>query len=100
MEVKSMAKETIADLTTNKFNQLIDNFISREDDRIEPGTFLMAASELERKRPLKEVDLTGRVINGEVIFDTPTPFPVAPNTVFVGDLKMTLKLRIENNERL
>jgi hypothetical protein len=30
-----MAKETIGDLTTDEFNQLIDHFIAREDDRIE-----------------------------------------------------------------
>jgi hypothetical protein len=33
-----MKKETISDLTTDEFNPLVENFIDREDDRIEPST--------------------------------------------------------------
>ncbi len=91
-----MTKETIEDLTTDEFNQLVDGFIAREDDRIEPSTFLKAVAELEQKRAVKEVELTGVMINGQIIFDTPAPLPVGANTVYVGDLKMTLKLRVHN----
>ncbi len=90
-----MAKETIGDLTTDEFNQLVENFIDREDDRIEPTTFLKAMAALERKRGTKEVELTGRVVNGEIIFDTPTPLPVIKNTLYIGDTKVTLRLRVE-----
>lgn len=91
--VTMMSKETIEDLTTDEFNQLVDGFIAREDDRIEPSTFLMAVAELEQKRAVKEVELTGVVINDQIIFDKPAPLPVSANTIYVGDLKMTLKLR-------
>ncbi len=80
-----MAKETIGDLTTDEFNQLIDNFIAREDDRIEPSTFLKAVAELERKRAVKEVELTGRMVNGDILY--------------VGDTKVTLRLRAEGDEQ-
>ncbi|MGH9838319.1 MAG: hypothetical protein ACREEM_06010 [Blastocatellia bacterium] len=43
-----MAKETMEDLTTDECNQLIDNFIAREDDRIEPTTFLKAMKEIRQ----------------------------------------------------
>ena len=92
-----MAKETIGDLTTDEFNQLIDNFITREDDRIEPSTFLKAMAELERRRTVKEVELTGSVVNGEVIFDTPAPLPVGTSTLYVGDTKVMLRLRVSSN---
>jgi hypothetical protein len=36
------------------------------------------------------------MVNGQIIFDTPAPLPVGANTVYVGDLKMTLKLRLHN----
>lgn len=88
-----MAEETIQDLTTEDFNQLVEGFIAREDDRIEPSVFLKAVVELERKRAIKEVELTGQVVNGEVIFDTPAPLPVETNTLYVGDTKVTLRLR-------
>ena len=45
-----MTKETIADLSTEEFKELVENFIQREDDRIEPSTFLKAMEELERQR--------------------------------------------------
>jgi hypothetical protein len=89
-----MIEETIQDLTTEDFNQLVEGFIAREDDRIEPSVFLKAIVELERKRAIKEVELTGQVINGEVIFDAPAPLPVEANTLYVGDTKVTLKLRL------
>ena len=89
-----MEKETLADLTTDEFDQLIDDFIAREDDRIEPSTFLLAMAELERKRAIREVELTGSLVNGQIIFDTPAPLPVGANTVYVGELKMTLRLRV------
>ncbi len=92
-----MEKQTIEELTTEEFNQLVNRFMEREDDRIEPSTFLRAAAELEARRTSREVELTGRVINGEVVFDLPAPLPVATNTIYVGDLKMRLKLRVLPN---
>jgi len=91
-----MAEEMIEELTTDEFNQLIDGFIAREDDRIEPSVFLNAMAELERGRAVREVELTGSVVNGEVIFDTPSPLPVENNTLYVGNLKLTFKLRLDD----
>jgi len=93
-----MAKETFEELSTSEFNQLVDEFITREDDRIEPSTFLKAVAELERRRAAREVELTGRVVNGEIIFDTPAPLPVETNTLYVGDTKVTLRLRLNSND--
>jgi hypothetical protein len=45
-----MSEESIQDLTTEDFNRLIDDFVAREDDRIEPSVFLTAMAELERAR--------------------------------------------------
>lgn len=89
-----MEKETLAELTTDEFNQLIDGFIARADDRLEPATFLSAMAELEQRRAVREIELTGSFVNGQIIFDTPAPLPVGANTVYLGDLKMTLKLRL------
>ena len=57
-------------------------------------------AELERARAVKEVELTGRVVNGEIIFDTPAPLLVEPNTLYIGDTKVTLKLRAARSENL
>ena len=93
-----MAKETFEELSTDEFNQLVDEFITREDDRIAPSTFLKAVAKLERRRTAREVELTGRVVNGEVIFDTPAPLLVETNTLYVGDTKVRLRLRSNSND--
>jgi hypothetical protein len=43
-----MSEETTQHLTTEEFNQLVDDFVAREDDRIEPSVILTAMAELER----------------------------------------------------
>ena len=91
-------KETLAELTTAEFDQLIENFIDRDDDRIEPTTFLMALAELEQRRAVREVELTGSIVNGQFVFDTPAPLPVSANSVTVGDLKMILHMRQSPND--
>ena len=91
-----MTKETIADLSTEEFKELMDNFIQREDDRIEPSTFLKAMEELEQQRAEKKIELTGRWENGEIIFDEPAPVPVERNTIFIGEAQVILKIREVN----
>ena len=92
-----MQKETISDLTTAEFNQMVETFIDREDDRIEPSTFLKAIAELEHQHSVKSVELTGQVVNGTVIFDTPAPLPVVNNTFYIGDTKVKLILQMDNS---
>lgn len=53
-----MQKETLAELTTDEFDQLLEGYITREDDRIEPSVFLSALAELEQRRTLNEVELS------------------------------------------
>ena len=43
-----------------------------------------------------DLELSGRVVNGEIIFDTPAPLPVSNSTLYVGDTKITLRLRVES----
>jgi hypothetical protein len=92
-----MAHESIGDLTTSEFDQLIENFITREDDRITPSVFLTVMAELERRQAIQEVELTGRVVNGDVVFDTPAPLLVETNTIYVGDTRVKLKLWAEHD---
>jgi len=86
-------KKTIADLTTEEFNELIDGFIQREDDRIEPSTFLKAVAELERERAREVIEITGKLVDGEIIFDEPAPLPVGRSSIFFGDTQIVMKIR-------
>ena len=53
-----MGKETLAELTTDEFNQLLEGYLTRADDRIEPSAFLSALAELEQH----EIELSGSVV--------------------------------------
>ena len=88
-----MSKETFEELSVEEFDDLIENFINRGDDRIELSTFLEAMAEIEKEKTPRIVELSGEFANGEVIFDTPSPLTVQDNEIIVGDEKIVLKLR-------
>jgi hypothetical protein len=77
-----------------EFDELIEQFIERGEDKVTLPTFLSVMAEVAEQRKAHEVELTGSVVNGELIFDTPTRLPVAVNTIYVGDTKIVLKLRV------
>jgi hypothetical protein len=58
-----MAKETIEDLTTEEFDRLIDNFIAREDDRIEPSTFLKAMREAAQMTSATMEEISEQIVH-------------------------------------
>jgi hypothetical protein len=76
-----------------EFDELVEHFIERGKDRVTPQTFLQVMADVAAQRSQHEVELSGRVVNGEIIFDLPAPLPVATNTLYVGETKITLKLR-------
>jgi hypothetical protein len=49
-----MTHETVGDLTTSEFDQLIEDFILREEDRIPPSAFLTAMAKLEQRHGLQD----------------------------------------------
>jgi uncharacterized protein with ParB-like and HNH nuclease domain len=88
-----MSKGTFEELSVEEFDDLIENFINRGDDRIELSTFLEAMAEIEKEKTLRIVELSGKFTNGEVIFDALSPLTVQNNEIIVGDTKIVLKLR-------
>jgi hypothetical protein len=88
-----MDDKTIATMNDAEFDALVEHFIERGEDRVTPRTFLQVMTDVAEQRSQHEVELSGRVVNGEIIFDLPAPLPVATNTLYVGETKITLKLR-------
>jgi hypothetical protein len=52
-------------------------------------------ADIAEERSQREVELSGRIINGEIIFDQPAALPVGASTLYVGDTKVKLNLRVE-----
>jgi hypothetical protein len=81
-------------MNEEEFDALVEQFIERGEDKVTLPTFLRVMADIAEQRARREVELTGRIVNGDVIFDTPTPLPVAHNTIYIGDTKIVLKLRV------
>jgi hypothetical protein len=94
-----MAEKTIANMNDEEFDALVEQFIERGEDKVTLPTFLEVMADLAEQRKQREVELTGRVVNGEVLFDLPAVLPVGKNTLYVGDTKVILKLRVDSDER-
>ena len=92
-----MAKKTIASMSDREFDELLEQFIERGEDKITLPTFLQVMSEIAAQRKPHEVELSGRLVNGEVIFDSPTPLVVDKSTIYIGDTKVKLNLRVDGN---
>jgi hypothetical protein len=83
-------------MTGEEFDQLVEQFIERGEDKMSLPTFLQVMSDIAAQRKQREVELSGRLVNGEVIFDSPAPLVVDKNTIYVGDTKVTLNLRVDS----
>ena len=92
-----MDDKTIATMNDAEFDALVEHFIERGEDRVPPQTFLQVMMDVAEQRSQHEVELSGRVVNGEIIFDLPAPLAVGTNTLYVGETKITLKLRMESS---
>ncbi len=91
-----MDDKTIATMDEAEFDVLVEHFIKRGEDRVMPQTFLQVMTDVAAQHSQHEVELSGRVVNGEIIFDVPASLPVSNNTLYVGDTKITLRLRTES----
>lgn len=91
-----MDNKTLATMDEDEFDGLIENFIIRGEDHVTPQTFLQVMQDVAEQHSQHEIELSGRVINGEIIFDLPAALPVNTNTLYVGNTKVKLKLRVEN----
>jgi hypothetical protein len=80
-----------------EFDELLARFIERGEDKITLPTFLQIMSDVAAQRKPHEVGLSGRLVNGEVIFDSPAPLVVEKNTIYVGDTRVKLNLRVDGD---
>jgi hypothetical protein len=85
-----MDDKTIATMNDAEFDALVDRFIERGEDQMTPRTFRQVMAEDAEQRSQPEMELSGRVVNGEIIFDLPAPLPVGAHTLYAGDTKIKL----------
>jgi len=76
----SQPSKRIGDMTTDEFNQLVDNFITREDDRIEPSALL------------KEIIQVTLTTTEEIYEQIVKPLPAAERLRSVGKIVYDLSI--------
>jgi len=83
---------------TEEWRQALNHFIEREadtEDALPGADFFAALAAIEAQRTPKVVELSGKIVGEEVVFDAPAPLPVEKNVIDLGDLRIVLKLRVE-----
>jgi hypothetical protein len=73
-------------MTTDEFNQLVDNFITREDDRIEPSALL------------KEIIQMTLTTTEEIYEQIVKPLPAAERLRLVGKIVYDLSIQATEGE--
>jgi len=66
-----MNNKTIATMNEDESNALVDGFIEHGGAQMMPQTFLQVMADIADQRSRREVELSGRIVNGEIIFDQP-----------------------------
>lgn len=72
-----MDDKTITTMNDEEFAEMVEHFIARGEDQVTPQTFLQVMTDVDEERSQREVELSGRIVNGEIIFDLPALLPVA-----------------------
>lgn len=83
-------------MTADEFDQLVDQSIGRGEGKMTLPTFLRVISDIAAQAQQREVELSGRLVNGVVTLDNPDPLVVERNTIYVSDSEVKLKLRVED----
>jgi Ca2+-transporting ATPase len=69
---KALTGTELDAMSEEEFDDLIEHFINRGQDKIELPTFLQVMADLADKKKQREIELSGQVVDGEFIFDVPT----------------------------
>jgi hypothetical protein len=85
-------------IEVTEFNQLVEQFIEREDpNAISAEALDQAARQQLEQAVTTRVELTGTVREGQITFDPPAnaPILVRGNELVIGGLRVVVKLRPE-----
>jgi hypothetical protein len=91
-------KKVLDGIQATEFNQLIEQFIERDDpDALSAAALDQAARQQLEQVTTTRVELTGIVREGQIAFDPSTDAPIITrgNELVIGGLHVVVKLRPE-----
>ncbi|MCI0697255.1 hypothetical protein L0337_35285 [candidate division KSB1 bacterium] len=82
--------KTLADLSEEEFDLMLDNMSKPEYDALTSEEFFKILAAIDAADSL---ELTARVENGQLVFEQPAPLPVNLNSILIGTKRIVIKLR-------
>lgn len=67
--------KTLEDLTTEEFEQLLDDFIEREDEEMGASTFFAALELIDKERRREIIDVEGEILDGKLVLSLSKEIP-------------------------
>lgn len=88
-----METKTLADMSEEEFDALLDKIESDEFDAITPQAFGEALWALQAQKTEKVIELTAEVVEGSLRLESTGALPVKGNEIFFGDTRVRIKLK-------
>jgi hypothetical protein len=86
-----MSQQTLDDLTAEEFEQLLDDFIQRDDEEIPISTFFAALELIDREKRQQVIDVEGEIIAGELFLSlrkgATAPIEVRGNEILIDETR-------------
>lgn len=79
------------ELAASEFQELMDGLLSEDFDKVTPTEFFGAVAALDEAE-VETIELTGRVKDGELVFEQPAPLPVAGSEILVANKRIIIRL--------
>lgn len=92
-----MKEQTLDDFTSEEFEQLLDDFIHRDDEEVPTSTFFAALELIDREKRQQIIDVEGKIISGNLSLSLPkgtaAPIEVRGNEILIdGTRKIIIHL--------
>ena len=81
--------KTLADLSENEFNQMLENMSHLEYDALTSEEFFSILNAMDTA---DEIHLKGHIDKGHFVFDEPSPLPVKGNILQLGAKRIIIDL--------
>jgi hypothetical protein len=79
-------------MTTDQLDEKFETYLTRDDDALMGSQFFEAWAEIERRRAQETIEVTLRVVNGQVQFEPSNQIRAQGNALWVGDKRIVVKV--------
>jgi len=90
-------KDLFEDRSHEEIEELFDTWMKRDFEDIPLDTFFAVLEEIGARRPTQYLEMEGEIVGDTLVFippkDTPLPFTVHDDEIFLGDYTIRVRLK-------